>query len=540
MAFSEAEDPDTDNRIAATCSSCTYEFILKPLPNLLNSNSTRQNIISSDTEFIQSFIADAEEEVTRCSDEVWRLRAIIERVEKRQSKLSHDISIHQSFIAPIRRLLLALIFSFFCTVDFWDCKPFRSKKGKGSVFREPFILATVCSYWRSIAVTTPSLWSTIMVAASDDMGLSREKYEADDDSAEEFDEESKTFPEDVLNVALERSAQHPLQLWIERFDDLYWPSIFRTKLRQVSSNDDGGSMVPLQWLATAPNVRTLILHDLEEAGARFWDHLPFQSTRFLFIQQSPFADAITTLSRFPNLASSGLMCEFSNAEGKFSWTSAQTLHHLDANIQCLERRCRSASDEAKECYCFDNVLSNLTLPGLKSLRLQGDSHHEDIFWSQTHFIDFIDRSAIKETLSSLSLHNIGRLDNVQLRDVFQSLPFLTSLTVSAFDARVIISVSILQQLSTASLLPRLKFLEIEIRDTVEAIEAVASLVQARTPPRGRLEEIVMRMVEISAETAKKLENAIGSFTETRHSILRAHLCTCDSSFDDWMNEIRRV
>ncbi|KAJ7593680.1 hypothetical protein C8J56DRAFT_853406, partial [Mycena floridula] len=156
----------SESKIAVACSSCTYEFIFKPSPSLINTHSTRQNLIPPNTEAIQSFISDAEKEVTRCSDEISRLRAIIDKVEKHQAKRSHEIFVHQSSIAPIRRLppeLLALTFSFFCNVDFWDCEPFKSKRDRisGSLFREPFVIATVCSHWRNIAVSTPSLWSTI-------------------------------------------------------------------------------------------------------------------------------------------------------------------------------------------------------------------------------------------------------------------------------------------------------------------------------------------------------------------------------------------
>ncbi|KAJ7587119.1 hypothetical protein C8J56DRAFT_891013 [Mycena floridula] len=60
-----------------------------------------------------------------------------------------------------------------------------------------------------------------------------------DDDTEHEDEgeldKSQTFAaEGVLEIALERSAQHPLKLWIERLECLYWLMVFTTKLRQVS------------------------------------------------------------------------------------------------------------------------------------------------------------------------------------------------------------------------------------------------------------------------------------------------------------------
>ncbi|KAJ7593628.1 hypothetical protein C8J56DRAFT_1043430 [Mycena floridula] len=72
-------------------------------------------------------------------------------------------------------------------------------------------MATVCSLWRSIAVSTPSLWSTIMLGG-DHIEKSREDYEADNSDS---DSSARIFPEDVLEVALESSAQHPLTLWID-------------------------------------------------------------------------------------------------------------------------------------------------------------------------------------------------------------------------------------------------------------------------------------------------------------------------------------
>ncbi|KAJ7593699.1 hypothetical protein C8J56DRAFT_819882, partial [Mycena floridula] len=204
IAAAEAKENASDNRITVSCSSCIYEFILPSL-NLLNSDGSHQNGAKTFHSSIPE--AHAETEMTRCSDEASWLRGIIELLEKHQTKLSHEISIHQSFISPIRRLppeLLGLIFSLFCTVDFWDCKPFESRKDclSGSLFMEPFIIATVCSDWRSIALSKASLWSTIMLGGGA-MELSRKDYEVEYPNAELGD--SYTFPEDVLEVALERS-----------------------------------------------------------------------------------------------------------------------------------------------------------------------------------------------------------------------------------------------------------------------------------------------------------------------------------------------
>ncbi|KAJ7593690.1 hypothetical protein C8J56DRAFT_1043483 [Mycena floridula] len=571
IAAAEAKENASDNRITVSCSSCIYEFILPSL-NLLNSDGLHQN----GAETFHSSISEAQAE-----EEVMRLWGIIELVKKHQSKLSHEISIHQLFVSPIRRLppeLLALIFSLFCTVDFWDCEPFVSKsyRIRGSIFREPFIIATVCSHWRSIALSTPSLWSTIMLG---NMNMSREDCEADNPDAKL--DESCTFPEDIFEVALERSAQHPLKLWIERRDGFYWPSILTTKLRQVCFRvqqiylsgsldpfylpnspslafdrlsaihlaSDDRSMDRLPWLLTAANVRVLVIQNVEDAEPEFWTDLPVQSTRFLLFQTSDYmrdSEAMEILTRFPNITSSGFSYEFSDyVVLPFAWEAAQTLHHLNITLKCYARDCVHTSsnpDDLEACHCFENLLSGITTPGLKSLRLEADWSYPGACWSQAHFSGFLDRSTIRESLTSLYLHNIDGLDDDELEHLFQSVPFLTRLTVSAFRDGPIIRAPILEQIGTASLLPRLKFFDVLIDDTEDAVDAVVNLVRLRSGPTG-LEEIVVRL-EGLPEMREKLEEGVKlNFAGVRYTIADPRSARSYSqylSFNDWVNEIQRA
>ncbi|KAJ7587167.1 hypothetical protein C8J56DRAFT_1083542 [Mycena floridula] len=548
------------SRITATCSSCAYEFISKPLSSVVDSLSTRQNIILSDAEAIQSFIIDVEEEVTRCSQEVSHLRAVIDEVENRQSEINHEISIHRSFMAPIRRLppeLLALVFSFFCTVDFWDCEPFKSKRNRmtGSLFREPFIIATVCSHWRSIALSTPSLWSTIMLG-----GIFAERWRKD----------CEANALDVFGAALERSAQHPLKLWTARVGKNHWSSIFTTRLRQICSRVEqiylGGdtdpfhlpdspspmfdrlsavqvspnprsSMGRLPWLSTASNLRVLILQNVDRVEAEFWTDLPVQSTQFLLFQtRIPMLEAMEILTKFPNITSSGFSCEFSDyVDLPFAWKAPQALHHLDVTLSCYDRLCNP--DDPKACHCLGNLLSSINTPGLKSLRLQADWTHFGACWSRAHFSRFLKRSAIKQSLTSLCLQNIDGLDDNKLANLFHSVPFLTRLTVSTFRNEPIIRIPMLCQLGTTSLLPRLKFFDVKIDDTADTVDAVVNLVKLRSGPAG-LEEIVVRLEGFS-ETMGRLEEGMKlNFTGARYTIAEARLYA--DLPNEWVDEIQRV
>ncbi|KAJ7600654.1 hypothetical protein C8J56DRAFT_1074042 [Mycena floridula] len=354
-------------------------LIFKSWPSPVHSNSPRRNLTPSEIEAVQSFVSGAEAEVTRCTDEVARLQAMTAKVKEYQTELAHKISVHQSFICLINRLpseLLSLIFSFFCTVDFWDWGPFEAKMKspmRGSFFREPFVIATVCRRWRNIALSTPSLWSTIMLAGDDledkDRGEEKIHYSREDYRPEEDDsEEPCIFPDEVLEVALERSAQHSLTLWTMHLDmdQFYWPSAFTRMLRQVSPRFKemhlaGGSdpfrhkdspnvvfdqlsvvqvfpyhngnwigMDPLPWLSTAPNVRTLILES-SDSEEDFWTHVPVQSIQYLFFEQDDITTGISKLARFPNIVSSGMMC---GVEGKYAWEAPLSFHHLRLNVEC--------------------------------------------------------------------------------------------------------------------------------------------------------------------------------------------------------------
>ncbi|KAJ7579186.1 hypothetical protein C8J56DRAFT_965040 [Mycena floridula] len=536
-----------------------------------------QNLVSFGGEAIHPSNSEAEAEVTRCIDEA---SPTVEKAEK-----------HQTALTLIHRLppeLLALVFSFFCTVDFWNRKAFASKHNSrvnGSIFRESFIIATVCSRWRSIAVSTPSLWSTIMLGGGD-IQFSREdsvKY-----CSEGFSE-SFVFPEDVLDVILERSAQYPLKFWIQSDCDSYWPFIFTTKLRQVCSrieqiylegnidpfygtDSESPNLVfdqlsvlqlcpdrndekidPFPWLSTATNLRILVFQDpcgtFDGMGPEFWTSMrqPMQ-TRFLFIEDKTMEiiRATSIFSKFPNTVSSGLMCEYSDYDyiDGFSCESLQALGHFSIDIRCFQRQCAisASSPDSESCNCFANLFSSLTLPALKSLSIQGDpSYSRPQCWSQPYFSEFLDRSVIKQSLTRLSIHNIDGLDDDELVNLFHSVPFLTHLTICAFNQKPIISIAMPEQLASSPLLPCLEFLGVQIDQTEDSNDAVLHLVAARTPSKGQLQEISVYMdMKEFPESVERVKDGLERFSGIRHSIFEARSYFGHPLFEYWMDDVREL
>ncbi|KAJ7646952.1 hypothetical protein FB45DRAFT_998278 [Roridomyces roridus] len=112
---------------------------------------------SAEVAFARDLISRTSVRLTSLDDEILALEDRLEHLKAKRAKLFKYHSDNVSVLSPLRRMpfeLLAEIFS-------WSL-PSRQKRGDASsVERSPWILARICSRWRQVAVSTPSLWSTI-------------------------------------------------------------------------------------------------------------------------------------------------------------------------------------------------------------------------------------------------------------------------------------------------------------------------------------------------------------------------------------------
>ena len=111
---------------------------------------------------------DAVDEGCDPRDELAELDALAERLRLKRYDLKRKINRHHSPI--IRHLppdVMSTIFEF-CLTDFTDRQLFLYRKED---FLIPLSLGAICSYWRDIAWSTPSLWSSMVVGIANQRDL---------------------------------------------------------------------------------------------------------------------------------------------------------------------------------------------------------------------------------------------------------------------------------------------------------------------------------------------------------------------------------
>ena len=103
---------------------------------------------------------DAVEEGCDPRDELAELDTLLERLKLKRYDLKRKINrLHSPIVSHLPPDVTSTIFEF-CLPDFTDHRLLPYTKEDLSV---PLSLGAICSYWRDIAWSTPSLWSSLVV-----------------------------------------------------------------------------------------------------------------------------------------------------------------------------------------------------------------------------------------------------------------------------------------------------------------------------------------------------------------------------------------
>ncbi|KAJ8090741.1 hypothetical protein PM082_018307 [Marasmius tenuissimus] len=146
------------------CTQCNYRFTPlsqhPPIPN--HEICSQQFLLPSETQKLQTWIADEEYDLHRLDQELSRLRVVVEDLESQKTALKYKIRDRQSLLSSSRRLpteIWSEIFSF-CIPD---ARLSVSKDQWNQAGAVALTLSHVCTRWRNITYEFPALWSSVYV-----------------------------------------------------------------------------------------------------------------------------------------------------------------------------------------------------------------------------------------------------------------------------------------------------------------------------------------------------------------------------------------
>jgi hypothetical protein len=157
------------------CPKCghiaTYDINLKlptsPVPNLLRGHCVAS---PSEAQMIHDSISSVRLRITQLVDEMICLKDIFNELARKRDALESYIKIHLSLFAPVRSLPVEILSEIFLhledtatpdTTCKWCFRPPKLNK-------TPMLLGNVCSRWRAVALSTPSLWASFALTIGSD------------------------------------------------------------------------------------------------------------------------------------------------------------------------------------------------------------------------------------------------------------------------------------------------------------------------------------------------------------------------------------
>ncbi|KAJ7609167.1 hypothetical protein FB45DRAFT_1128074, partial [Roridomyces roridus] len=131
-----------------------------PLYTLLNSNNPPK---ASELPLVYSATAELSEHLVSLDEEISQLQDRLVQLNQDRSVLARQLRRHEAILSPIRRAppeILGEIFSWTLPCSFREA---NLEDCDFDLTRSPWVLTHVCSLWRAVAISMPSLWSLILL-----------------------------------------------------------------------------------------------------------------------------------------------------------------------------------------------------------------------------------------------------------------------------------------------------------------------------------------------------------------------------------------
>ncbi|KAH7884248.1 hypothetical protein F5I97DRAFT_1887978, partial [Phlebopus sp. FC_14] len=120
-------------------------------------------LLPEDHESIDAIVAERQSQITDLTQEIKRvqtlcqkLRAVEANLKKRRSRVEASQRFHRALTSAVRRLSPEILAEIFC-----HCLPEYPSVPRAK--DTPLVLTRVCQRWRSIAMATPQLWSSLTI-----------------------------------------------------------------------------------------------------------------------------------------------------------------------------------------------------------------------------------------------------------------------------------------------------------------------------------------------------------------------------------------
>jgi hypothetical protein len=523
------------------CDSCDKSFTgtdFHRTQSLLDQLRANYNPLPREFALATSNVQLAKADLARCEDEIAKLKARLDTMERRADRTRLFIDSQTSLSSPIRRIpveVMSIILKDACNQTFIVSPKLRSsnhrslRKAKHWICARILGFAVVCKIWRSILLSIPEVWSHILIDLD----------KSDDVTTE------------ILAVLLERSRQHPLSVCVQSFrlpsgEPRPYPSCLallekhfgRFTFLHVEGYGDPFWDVPLSSLQALTQIKTLSISTF----VGYWrtdnrmSWIPFLNNLSTVCVNSgensapqglsdvmPLPESVTELDTSDQLYSAALyhmsLCpqlKTARLAVESGWPE-DLIEPGDFIFRKLEKlRVTAYKDQAFGLQC-------LAVPALRRLSLeyaftkrQLDKGEEtpDMAWPHHDFIAFLEnpRSNLRETLTDLSLDTV-QISGVELLQILRRLPSIEMLALHETEDdeydRTCITNELLEGLVwlpgavgasnlydgfKKDLLPRLEHLRLTLNGSHERLEALIPVVKSRLPEHAPL------MPSISVET----------------------------------------
>ncbi|KAJ7875682.1 hypothetical protein B0H13DRAFT_2668812 [Mycena leptocephala] len=132
----------------------TFTFMASPFAPQLGTNYCPTD---DEVAEIKAFLIEPTLRLKQLDDEISDLQRAIDKLRAERESLGADVKAHRALVSPVRRLPLDIIQEIFvaCLPTHHNCVMSASEP--------PILLGRICSFWRTISLSTPRLWSSLHV-----------------------------------------------------------------------------------------------------------------------------------------------------------------------------------------------------------------------------------------------------------------------------------------------------------------------------------------------------------------------------------------